>query len=59
MEYIIAHFKLEKEKNGYKIDFTRQQMADLTGLRVETVIRAIKALEKKGTIKIINRKVYF
>lgn len=58
MEYIIAHFKLEKEENGYKIDFTRQQMADLTGLRVETVIRAIKTLEKKGTIKIINRKVY-
>jgi CRP-like cAMP-binding protein len=58
IEYIIAHFKLKKGENGYKIDFTRQQMADLTGLRVETVIRTIKTLEKKGTIKIINRKVY-
>jgi hypothetical protein len=33
-------------------------MADLTGLRVETVIRAIKSLEKKKELKIIKRKVF-
>lgn len=42
----------------FKIDFTRQEMANLTGLRVETVIRAIKSLENKGQLKIINGKVW-
>jgi len=54
----IAYFNFKKDENGYLINFTRQQIGDLTGLRVETVIRAIKALEKKGVLKIINRKVY-
>lgn len=59
IEYIISHFKLIKNDEGYYfIDFTRQQLADLSGLRVETVIRTIKTLEKKGKIKIENRKVY-
>lgn len=58
IDYSVKFFKTEKETEGYRIDLTRQQMADLTGLRVETVIRAIKALEKKNEIKIINRKVY-
>lgn len=58
IDYSIRFFKIEKEKEGHRIDLTRQQMADLTGLRVETVIRAIKALEKKNEIKIINRKVF-
>ena len=42
----------------YKIELTRQQLADLTGLRVETVIRAIKKLEQKGDVSIKERKVY-
>lgn len=43
---------------GYKTDLTRQYIADLTGLRVETVIRTLKELEQKNEVKIINRKVY-
>jgi len=58
IDHGIAYFNFKKEINGYLINFTRQQIGDLTGLRVETVIRAIKALEKKGELKIINRKVY-
>jgi len=58
IDHGIAYFNFQKEENGYFINFTRQQIGDLTGLRVETVIRAIKALEKKGELKIINRKVY-
>ena len=58
IDYSIKFFELKKEKEGFPIDLTRQQMADLTGLRVETVIRAIKSLEKKNQIKIINRKVF-
>lgn len=58
IDHGIAYFNFKKEENGYLINFTRQQIGDLTGLRVETVIRTIKALEKKGVLKIINRKVY-
>ncbi|MES2575642.1 MAG: Crp/Fnr family transcriptional regulator [Bacteroidota bacterium] len=58
IDYSIEHFNFNKDKNGYLINFTRQQIGDLAGLRVETVIRAIKSLEKKGELKIINRKVY-
>ncbi|MDQ6528008.1 Crp/Fnr family transcriptional regulator [Flavobacterium sp. LHD-85] len=58
IDHGIAYFNFQKDNNGYLINFTRQQIGDLTGLRVETVIRAIKALEKKGELKIINRKVY-
>ncbi|WP_272149373.1 Crp/Fnr family transcriptional regulator [Tenacibaculum aiptasiae] len=42
----------------FKIEYTRQQIADILGLRVETVIRVIKLLEKKGDLKILKRKVY-
>jgi len=58
IDHGIAYFNFQKDENGYLINFTRQQIGDLTGLRVETVIRTIKALEKKGVLKIINRKVY-
>ncbi len=58
IDHGIAYFDFKKDSNGYLINFTRQQIGDLTGLRVETVIRTIKALEKKGELKIINRKVY-
>ncbi len=58
IDHGIAYFNFTKDENGYLINFTRQQIGDLTGLRVETVIRTIKALEKKGVLKIINRKVY-
>ena len=57
-DYSITYFNFKKDKNGYYIDLTRQQFGDLTGLRVETVIRTIKILEKKGELKIVNRKVY-
>ncbi|MEJ8844986.1 Crp/Fnr family transcriptional regulator [Lacibacter sp. H375] len=42
-----------------KIELTRQQIADMTGLRVETVIRAIRELERNGHLKIERGKVYF
>ncbi|MEO6175176.1 MAG: Crp/Fnr family transcriptional regulator [Flavobacterium circumlabens] len=58
IDHGISYFNFKKDADGFLINFTRQQIGDLTGLRVETVIRAIKALEKKGELKIINRKVY-
>lgn len=58
LDYLKKHVHKKEEKFSFKVDLTRQQIADLTGLRVETVIRATKSLEKKGELKIQNRKVY-
>ena len=41
-----------------RIKLTRQQIADMTGLRVETVIRTIKNLQSKGQLIINKGKVY-
>ncbi|CAM1347481.1 Crp/Fnr family transcriptional regulator [Tenacibaculum crassostreae] len=45
-------------KHSFKVEYTRQQIADILGLRVETVIRVIKLLEKNGDVEINKRKVY-
>ncbi len=58
LDYLKKHVHKKEEPFSFKVDLTRQQIADLTGLRVETVIRATKALEKKGELKIKSRKVY-
>ncbi len=44
-------------KECHKLLLTRQQIANLTGMRVETVIRAIKGLENKGALRIVKGKV--
>lgn len=46
------------KSDRFEVPFTRQQIADMTGLRVETVIRTIKSLEQQGKVTIRNRKVY-
>jgi len=46
------------EKYTYEVELTRKQIGDLTGLRTETVIRAMKALEKESEIEIRERKVF-
>ncbi|MCE7933244.1 MAG: Crp/Fnr family transcriptional regulator [Chlorobi bacterium CHB2] len=42
---------------AWKVPFTRQQLADMTGLRVETVIRSIKGMEGKGALRIDDGKI--
>lgn len=58
IDYFKESISKLKPAEKYKVDLTRQQIADLTGLRVETVIRSIKSLEKKGLLIIEDRKVY-
>ena len=43
--------------SSYRVPYTRQQLADMTGLRVETVVRSIKAMEHKGTLEIEDGKI--
>jgi CRP/FNR family transcriptional regulator, cyclic AMP receptor protein len=57
------HESLRREQPGinrdsnYVIPFTRQQLADMTGLRVETVIRTVKKMEDEGKLKLVGRKI--
>jgi hypothetical protein len=52
-------FYPNQEKFSYEIPLTRQQLASLTALRVETVIRNIKVLEKQNVVKIIQGKIFY
>lgn len=42
---------------GVLLPVTRQQIADMTGLRVETVIRTVRHLEKEGKLRLVNHKI--
>lgn len=46
-------------KYSFQVPLTRQQLANLTGLRVETVIRTIKKMHNSNLVKIENRKIYY
>jgi CRP/FNR family transcriptional regulator len=57
----LKEFKRHNINNSARvvIPYTRQDIANLTGLRVETVIRTVIDLKKKGVVDIVNRKIYF
>jgi CRP-like cAMP-binding protein len=40
-----------------EIPFRRQEIAEMSGLTIETAIRSVRKLEKRGYLKIINRKI--
>lgn len=52
-------FYADSSPFSFEIPLTRQQMASMTGLRVETVIRSIKNLEKQNVLKIKNGKIFY
>lgn len=60
IESIINYFKGSGNFQPYsfQLPLTRQQLANLTGLRVETVIRTIKKMENANKLMIRNRRVY-
>ncbi|WP_460687113.1 Crp/Fnr family transcriptional regulator [Niabella aquatica] len=62
-EKIMQFLKTNKQhkNNGQKelVCYTRQQIADFTGLRVETVIRTLMRMKNKGAVKIEDHKLYF
>ncbi len=57
IDYFKEHVHKIPDSEPYLVELSRQQMADLTGLRVETVIRAIKSLEKKGILQLSSHKI--
>ena len=47
------------DNSGIRIPYTRQQLADMSGLRVETVIRTVKKMEKEGKLVLEGHKIVF
>lgn len=47
------------DKYSFLVPFTRYQLASLTGMRVETLIRTVKKMEKLNILKIDNTKIYY
>jgi CRP-like cAMP-binding protein len=55
---LIEYFrKSDGDPSSYRVPFTRQQLADMTGLRVETVVRSVKTMEQKGVLEIEDGKI--
>jgi CRP/FNR family transcriptional regulator, cyclic AMP receptor protein len=58
----LIHY-LKKENKNFcpqcnQLKLTRQQIANMTGLRVETVIRSMRHMHEKGDLLITKGKVY-
>lgn len=44
---------------AFQVPLTRNEIAKLVGLRVETVIRAVKKMEQESLLAIKKRKIYY
>jgi CRP-like cAMP-binding protein len=52
--------RLDEHPDGYiTVPFTRQQIADMLGLRVETVMRTVKELYAAGRLRLLDHKLYY
>ncbi|MBV8327388.1 Crp/Fnr family transcriptional regulator [Chryseobacterium sp.] len=58
MDYLKS-FQEDDSPYSFLVPLTRQQMASLTGLCVETAIRTIKHMERDKLLKIENRKILY
>lgn len=59
LQVLKKNYGTHNDEPKLKIDFSRQQIADMTGLRVETVIRCMKKMEEKSLLSIEKGKVFF
>ena len=55
--YTLINYLCQDLENGATLNMTRQTLADMSGLRVETVIRSIKKLAASGEVKLIRGKI--
>ncbi len=49
--------KAPVSEQPFQVPLTRQQLADMSGMRVETVIRTIKRMEETGKLQIQDHKI--
>ncbi|GEJ44140.1 Crp/Fnr family transcriptional regulator [Chryseobacterium sp. ON_d1] len=57
-DHLKKYFGFE-DAYSFLIPYTRQQIATLTGLRVETVIRYVKKMQEQKLVKIESSKIYY
>lgn len=58
----LEHFKKLNAQDvvgRVQIPYTRQEIADFTGLRVETVIRTLSQMKKDNKVEINNHKLFY
>lgn len=55
--FTLINYLCQDLENGATLNITRQTLADMSGLRVETVIRTIKKLAASGVLKLIRGKI--
>lgn len=53
----LIRYLLRNLEKGALLDVTRQQLADMSGLRVETVIRIVKKLADQNVLKLQRGKI--
>jgi CRP/FNR family transcriptional regulator len=51
--------KNNRENEEIEIPYTRQEIANYTGLRVETVIRTLAKMKTQKTVQIVERKLIY
>lgn len=60
---LLKYYKTKNVTSGLPgkviIPYTRQQLADMSGLRVETVIRTVKKMEKEGKLILEGHRIKF
>ncbi len=62
-ERVIQQIKEYKKEQGITNDekifihLTRKELSNMTGLRIETIIRTVKKMEKEGKLEIISGKI--
>jgi CRP/FNR family transcriptional regulator, cyclic AMP receptor protein len=58
---LLSHFKKDHHhicNDCNQLQLTRQQLANMTGMRVETVIRTMRSMHEKGKLKIEKGRVF-
>lgn len=59
----VMHLMKQEQDNqspfSFEVPLTRQQLASLTGLCIETTIRTIKKMERDKILRIKNRKILY
>ena len=54
----LRELNTDQSKHTLEISLTRKQLASITALNIQTVIRTIKKLEEQEYLKIIKRKIF-
>jgi len=53
----LISYLFKNQEKGAVLDITRQQLADMSGLRVETVIRIVKKMAEQKAIRLQKGKI--